>query len=131
MISVIIPIYNTGKLLNRMLQSIQKQSYKDLEIILINDGSTDESGQECQKAAVNDERIRYFYQENAGVSSARNYGMKLAQGEYIAFLDSDDLWMPQKLEKQIRFMEWNDYAFSYTNYEEIDIEGNKNFQDLK
>ena len=73
MISVIIPIYNTGKLLNRMLQSIQKQSYKDLEIILINDGSTDESEQECKK-----------------VSSARNYGMKLAQGEYIAFLDSDD-----------------------------------------
>ena len=90
MISVIIPVYNTGKLLNRMLQSIQKQSYKDLEIILINDGSTDESEQECKKAAINDERIRYFYQENAGVSSARNYGMKLAQGEYIAFLDSDD-----------------------------------------
>ena len=90
MISVIIPIYNTGKLLNRMLQSIQKQSYKDLEIILINDGSTDESEQECKKAEINDERIRYFYQENAGVSSARNYGMKLAQGEYIAFLDSDD-----------------------------------------
>ena len=73
MISVIIPIYNTGKLLNRMLQSIQEQSYKDLEIILINDGSTDESGQECQKAAVNDERIRYFYQDNAGSSSSRNY----------------------------------------------------------
>ena len=90
MISVIIPIYNTGKLLNRMLQSIQEQSYKDLEIILINDGSTDESGQECQKAAVNDERIRYFYQENAGASSARNYGMRIAEGEYIAFLDSDD-----------------------------------------
>ena len=90
MISVIIPIYNTGKLLNRMLQSIQKQSYKDLEIILINDGSTDESEKECKKAAINDERIRYFYQENAGVSSARNYGMKVARGEYIAFLDSDD-----------------------------------------
>ena len=90
MISVIIPIYNTGKLLNRMLQSIQEQSYKDLEIILINDGSTDESGQECQKAAVNDERIRYFYQENAGASSARNYGMRIAEGDYIAFLDSDD-----------------------------------------
>ena len=90
MISVIIPIYNTGKLLNRMLKSIQEQTYRDLEIILVNDGSTDESEQECKKAAVNDERIRYFYQENAGVSSARNYGMKVAQGEYIAFLDSDD-----------------------------------------
>lgn len=90
MISVIIPIYNTSKLLNRMLKSVQEQSYKDLEIILINDGSTDESEQECKKAAVNDKRIRYFYQENAGVSSARNYGMKVAQGEYVAFLDSDD-----------------------------------------
>ena len=66
MISVIIPIYNTGKLLNRMLQSIQKQSYKDLEIILINDGSTDESVQECKKAEINDERIRYFIKKMQG-----------------------------------------------------------------
>ena len=72
MISVIIPIYNTGKLLNRMLQSIQKQSYKDLEIILINDGSTDESEQECKKAEINDERIRYFYQENAELANKKN-----------------------------------------------------------
>ena len=90
-VSIIIPVYKVEKYLNECVQSVVNQTYKDLEIILINDGSTDESEQECKKAEINDERIRYFYQENAGVSSARNYGMKLAQGEYIAFLDSDDV----------------------------------------
>lgn len=90
MVSVIIPIYNAEKKLHRMLSSIEKQSYSDFELLLINDGSQDNTEIICKVAMEKDRRIHYYYQENAGVSSARNYGLQKAQGEYIAFLDADD-----------------------------------------
>lgn len=90
MISVIIPIYNAAMYLPEMLRCLSEQTERDLEIILVNDGSTDASDKICLTAAQKDSRIRYIYQENAGVSAARNHALSLATGEYIAFLDADD-----------------------------------------
>lgn len=90
MISVIIPMYNPGDLLCRMIESLQRQTYRDLEIFLIDDGSTDGTEQLCKDIVKQDNRFQYYYQENAGVSAARNFGLQLAGGEFIAFLDADD-----------------------------------------
>lgn len=90
MISVIIPIYNSGELLKRLINNLLRQTYYDLEILLINDGSTDNTEQICKEIVEKDIRFQYFYQKNAGVSAARNYGIIKSRGEYIAFLDADD-----------------------------------------
>lgn len=90
MISIIVPIYNAERELDRMLRSIQKQSVTEYEVIMIDDGSKDKSADICKEIAKNDLRFRYYYQENKGVSVARNNGLKRAKGEYIAFVDADD-----------------------------------------
>ncbi len=90
MISVIIPIYNAAMYLPEMLRCLSEQTVRDIEIILVNDGSTDESADICLAAAQEDPRICYVYQENAGVSAARNRALTKASGDYIAFLDADD-----------------------------------------
>lgn len=98
MISVIVPIYNTEKYLKRALNSLLKQTYQDLEILLIDDGSTDSSLKICQEYAKKDYRIKVFHQENKGVSVVRNFGLSVAKGEYISFLDSDDYMEPNMLQ---------------------------------
>ena len=98
MISVIVPIYNTEKYLKRALNSLLKQTYQDLEILLIDDGSTDSSLKICQEYAKKDHRIKVFHQENKGVSVVRNFGLSVAKGEYISFLDSDDYMEPNMLQ---------------------------------
>lgn len=90
MISIIIPIYNAENEIERMIESIRMQSFEAYEVILIDDGSYDRTGEFCQEIVKLDKRFRYYYQENQGVSAARNYGLKMAQGDYIAFLDADD-----------------------------------------
>ena len=94
LISVIIPVYNVGEFLLPCLDSLMAQSYKNLEILLIDDGSTDGSGDRCDAYAQKDSRFRVIHKENGGVSSARNLGLELAQGEYIAFIDADDWVLP-------------------------------------
>lgn len=89
-ISVIVPVYNTEKYLDCCLQSILSQTFTDFELLLINDGSTDRSGEICDEYAKWDERVRVFHKENGGVSSARNLGLNEARGEWIAFVDADD-----------------------------------------
>lgn len=89
-ISVIIPIYNMEKYLKRALDSILRQSYKNLEIILVDDGSTDDSREICLSYVQNDKRFCYYYQENKGVAAARNLGLEKSSGDFIAFLDPDD-----------------------------------------
>jgi len=89
-ISVIIPVYNVIDFLKECLGSVLNQTYKNLEIILVDDGSTDGSSQICDEYKKKDRRIQVIHKENGGLSDARNYGMKYAKGEYIAFLDSDD-----------------------------------------
>lgn len=89
-ISIVIPIYNTGPFLKRCLDSLLELREKNLEFILVNDGSTDDSASICLAYLEKDKRFSYFYKSNGGLSSARNYGMKYAKGQYLAFLDSDD-----------------------------------------
>lgn len=89
-ISVIIPIYNVEKYLDRCIESVVKQAFRSIEIILVNDGSTDSSGEICEQWMKKDERVIYIYKKNGGLASARNAGLKAAHGNYIAFVDSDD-----------------------------------------
>ena len=98
MISVIVPVYNVEPYLRRCVQSLLRQTYSNLEILLMDDGSTDRSGVLCDELADTDSRIRVIHQSNGGLSHARNRGMELAAGEYIAFLDSDDWADPTWLE---------------------------------
>lgn len=100
LVSVIIPVYNAERYLAEAVDSVLNQTYHPLEIIVVDDGSTDESA----NAAKRHPEVRYFYQANQGVSVARNTGLKAAHGEFIAFLDSDDLWVPDKLSVQITFL---------------------------
>ena len=90
MISIVIPIYNAEKTLYKTLESVAVQSYKDIEVILINDGSNDNTEKICKEYALKDDRFKYFYQENQGVSKARNNGIFRSKGEYITFIDADD-----------------------------------------
>ena len=91
-ISVIMPVYNTSQYLRRSIESVLNQTYKDFELICINDGSTDNSLEILQEYATHDPRIKIINQENAGLSCARNSALEIAQGEYISFIDSDDFW---------------------------------------
>lgn len=102
MISVIVPVYNVEAYLRRCVRSLLRQTHKDLEILLINDGSTDNSGTICDKLAATDSRIRVVHKANGGLSDARNVGLDMAEGEYIAFLDSDDWADPTWLEALYR-----------------------------
>ena len=98
-ISVVIPVYNTQNYLNECIDSVLNQSFKDFEIICINDGSTDNSLSILSDYEVSDERIKVISQQNRGLGASRNEGLKLAQGEYVLFLDSDDYLTPDALEK--------------------------------
>lgn len=99
LISVIVPVYNVEKYLPRCIESILRQTYQNFELLLIDDGSPDRAGKICDSYAKKDARIRVVHKENAGVSSARNKGLDLAKGEYIAFIDSDDWVREDYLEK--------------------------------
>lgn len=98
-VSIIVPIYNSEKSLQKCIDTILEQSFKDFEVLLIDDGSKDESLKICKSYAARDKRIKSFSKENGGVSSARNYGIKNALGQWIAFIDSDDYISPMYLEK--------------------------------
>ena len=104
-ISIIIPSYNNAKYLREAVGSALKQTYKNIEVIIIDDGSTDNSREVAE--SFRDPRIIYLWQENEGPAGARNKGIEKTKGEYVAFLDSDDLWEKDKLKKQLDFMEKN------------------------
>lgn len=121
MVSIITPAYNSEKFIAETILSVLAQSYQDWEMIIVDDGSTDRTSEIVSSFQEKDSRIKYFYNAtNKGSAFSRNIALQKAQGEWIAFLDSDDLWHPEKLEKQIEFMTKNDIHFSYTNYCEID-----------
>lgn len=124
LVSIIMPAYNTGRYISESIKSVLAQSYSDWELIIVDDCSTDNTDEVV--ASFNDPRIRYMKNEkNSGAAVSRNRALREAKGKWIAFLDSDDLWLPEKLEKQISFMVKNGYHFSYTNYEEINESGTK------
>lgn len=124
-VSVIIPVYNACKYIGETIETALKQTYKDTEIIIVDDCSTDHSRQIIEGYMKNGDNIVYHLQEkNAGAAVARNKALDLAKGRYVAFLDSDDLWYPEKIEKQIALMKTNsEIAFCYTAYEMIDDDG--------
>ncbi len=120
------PSYNTASYIRESIQSVLAQTYKDWELIIVDDCSSDNTD-EVVKPFLTDERIKYFKnKQNCGAAISRNWALREANGKWIAFLDSDDLWFPNKLERQIGFMESNNYHFSYTNYAEIDVDGKRN-----
>lgn len=98
LISIIVPIYNSSATLDMCLSSIENQTYKNFEAILVNDGSPDDSAQKCEKFLERDRRFQYFYKQNGGLSDARNAGLEHAKGDYIMFVDSDDALSPYALE---------------------------------
>ena len=104
-ISIIVPIYNAEKYLSQCLDSILLQTYTDFELLLIDDGSTDDSGKVCDKYAKTDRRIKAFHKKNAGVSSARNFGIDRARGKYVSFIDADDWIKPEFLGTFIKYID--------------------------
>lgn len=126
LVSIIMPSYNTSSYIDKSIQSVLNQTYSNWELILVDDCSTDNTD-EVVKSFLSDVRIRYFKNDKKlGAALTRNRALREAKGEWIAFLDSDDLWKPEKLEKQVLFMKNNGYHFSYTNYSEIDENGKPN-----
>lgn len=121
LVSIVIPVYNAEKCISDTVASIRSQTYENWEIILVDDGSTDRS-LEIMKA-LECENISILEGKGGSAALARNMGIDAAKGRFIAFLDADDLWDPDKLEKQLAFMEENDAAFSFTGYEFADEYG--------
>lgn len=111
-VSVVVPVYNTWRYLDRCIESIVAQSFKNIEIILVNDGSTDSSLELCQKWAERDDRIRVVTKENGGLSSARNAGAQVARAPYVGFVDSDDFVEPDMYERLLRNLRDHDADIS-------------------
>ncbi len=121
-VSVIIPIYNVVSVVAETLKSVLAQTYADFEVLIIDDGSTDNSVAICQE--FQDARFRIIHQQNRGLAGARNTGIRHAQGDYLAFLDSDDLWLPEKLERHVRHLDTApEVGVSFSRSRFIDAQG--------
>ena len=124
LVSIIMPTYNCAKFIGKTIESVIAQTYENWELIIVDDCSKDNTEEVVSE--YKDNRIKYHRLENnSGAAVARTEAMKKASGRYMAFLDSDDLWKKDKLEKQLEFMNKNNYNFTCTEYEQIDEEGNK------
>lgn len=120
-VSIIMPTYKCGRFIKKSIRSVQAQTFSNWELIIVDDCSGDDTISIVQEFNKKDDRISLYQNtSNSGAAVSRNTALKHAKGRWIAFLDSDDLWEPTKLEKQIKFMEENGYAFSYHKYIEID-----------
>lgn len=114
LVSIVIPTFNRKKVIARAIKSVSSQTYKNWELIIVDDGSTDNT-KEAIKPFLKDKRIKYFYQENQGVCSARNFGVQKSRGEYISLLDSDDEYRPQRIKTQLELMKEKNALFSLSN----------------
>lgn len=126
MVSVVVPVYHAEKYMEETMDCVRVQTYTDWELLLVVDGPEDPTVEVIKKymEATGEKRIRLFIQEkNQGAALARNRGVAEAKGRYIAYLDADDLWKPDKLEKEVNFMKEKDAAFAFTGYEFADEEG--------
>lgn len=125
LISIITPCYNASSVITHTIESVLAQTYHNWEMLIVDDCSADDSAEIIKKYSEKDSRIKYFKTEKASGSPSlpRNIGIENARGKYIAFLDSDDLWLPEKLEKQEAYAEENGYNFLYSDYEKINDEG--------
>ena len=121
LVSIIMPSYKCGRFIEESVKSVQAQTYQNWELIIVEDCSGDDTISIVLKLKKNDNRISlYQNSSNSGAAVSRNAALRYAKGRWIAFLDSDDLWEPTKLDKQIKFMKENGYAFTYHEYIEID-----------
>lgn len=126
LVSIITPTWACAKFISDTIISIQSQTYQDWELLIQDDCSIDNTDKIVESLAKLDPRIKYECNKiNSGAAITRNNALKRAQGRWIAFLDSDDLWLPEKLEHQLKFMVENNYAFSYHEYTEINEDGNE------
>jgi len=124
LVSIITPTYNCGKFIAETINSVLAQTYTNWEMIVVDDCSNDDTKEIVESFARNNNKIKYHRLDiNSGAAVARTIAMQLANGELMAFLDSDDLWMPDKLQRQIDFMKTKGIAFSGTSYEQIDENG--------
>ena len=115
LVSIIMPSYNAEKYISAAIESVRKQTYSNWELIIVDDCSKDNTLEIVR--GIQDERIRLYQNEtNSGAAVSRNKALREARGEWIAFLDADDLWVPEKLDEQIKFMVENGYDFTYTDY---------------
>lgn len=124
MVSIVIPVYNVEKYLHECIESILSQSYTDFEIILVDDGSTDSSGEICDSYA-NNPKVKVIHKQNAGLGLARNTGMEAASGKYVTFIDSDDYWCPNALEELMSAMEREQAETCIGGYTRVSNEGEK------
>lgn len=125
-VSIITPTYNSADFVRETIESVLAQTFQDWEMLIVDDGSTDETLGIVDALARTDARLKVTrLSENAGPAVARNTGIDLASGRYIAFIDADDLWLPTKLERQLEFMRERDSPFSYTAYDKIDEAGRR------
>ena len=132
LVSIIMPTYNCAKFIKCTIDSIIRQSYNNWELIIVDDCSQDDTEQVVKSYSIKDNRIKYFrFDVNQGAAKARTKAMKLAQGNYIAFLDSDDIWLEDKINKQLDFMNKYNYNFSCTSYEQINENGERNGKIIK
>ncbi len=123
LVSIITPSYNTGQYIEKTIKSVLGQTYKNWEMIIVDDCSTDNTDEIVAPYLI-DERIKYIKNlQNCGAAASRNSALREAKGKWVAFLDSDDLWFPEKLEKQVAFMKDNNYKFTYTRYSEMNQDG--------
>lgn len=121
LVSVVMPVYNAAAYLEHAVQSVLTQTHRDVEVVAVNDGSTDESGSLLDRLAASDARVRVFHAENAGPSAARNVALREIRGAYVAFLDADDWFLPPKLERQVAALEDHpDDDLVYSDYQEYD-----------
>lgn len=126
LVSVVLPTFNRAYCLERAIRSVLSQTYANLELLVIDDGSTDSTEEICTQIARRDRRLRYLQQANGGVAAARNLGLEHAIGEYVAFLDSDDWWRPFKLELQLEVMQsFDDVGLCWTDMTSVDVDSNE------
>lgn len=125
LISIVVPAYNIQDCLRRCINSIRQQTYKNLEILLVDDGSTDSTGELCDLLAAEDDRIRVFHKQNGGSSSARNLGIRHARGSWIGFVDSDDWVEPEMYERLLGAALSNQAEIAQASRDEIDEAGNR------
>lgn len=124
LVSVITPTYNCAEFIAETIESVQAQTYENWEMVIVDDCSKDDTKAVVERYMAGDSRIKYHYLEkNSGAAVARTKAMELAQGEYMAFCDSDDLWLPEKLQRQLAFMQETGHAFTCTAYEQINEQG--------
>ncbi|WP_245812682.1 glycosyltransferase family 2 protein [Belliella buryatensis] len=126
MVSIVTPLHNSSKFIIETIDGVILQSYTNWEMIIVDDCSTDNGVEIVEKLQKQDDRIKLIKNEiNSGPAVSRNRAIEAARGRFIAFLDSDDIWHPTKLEEQLNFMQKNDYVFTFTAYDKINEKGEK------